>query len=55
MVTNEIYIIVRDAIKAAGDQRGIAFEPQHESHYMALAAVVALKKAGYAIEKTVPA
>ncbi|MBB4839261.1 hypothetical protein HNP52_002330 [Sphingomonas kyeonggiensis] len=51
MVTNEIYIIVRDAIKAAGQQSGQLYEPGQESHYQALAAVMALRKAGYEVTK----
>jgi len=51
MVTNEIYVIVRDAIKAAGAQSGQLYEPGQESHYQALAAVMALRKAGYEVTK----
>jgi len=51
MVTNEIYVIVRDAIREAGLQSGKLYEPGQESHYQALAAVMALRKAGYEVTK----
>jgi len=51
MVTNEIYIIVRDAIRDAAAQSGKLYEAGQESHYQALAAVMALRKAGYEVTK----
>jgi hypothetical protein len=51
MVTNEIYIIVREAIEAAAQQRGKLYEPGQESHYQALAAVMALRQAGYEVTR----
>ncbi|HWU94547.1 MAG TPA: hypothetical protein VN029_03045 [Sphingomonas sp.] len=51
MVSNEIYVIVREAIKAAAQQSGKLYEPGQESHYQALAAVMALRKAGYEVTK----
>ncbi|WP_204348943.1 hypothetical protein, partial [Klebsiella pneumoniae] len=51
MVTNDVYIIVRDAIQAAGEQSGKRYEAGQESHYQALAAMMALRKAGYEVTK----
>ncbi|GAA4762942.1 hypothetical protein GCM10023219_03980 [Stakelama sediminis] len=51
MMTNELYMLVRDAIRRAEEQKGRLYEDGHQSHYMALAALLALKKAGYRIEK----
>lgn len=51
MVTNDIYIIVRDAIQAASLQSGKLYEEGQESHYQALAAVMALRQAGYEVTK----
>lgn len=51
MVSNEIYIIVRDAIREAGAQSGKLYDEGQESHYQALAAVMALRKAGYEVTK----
>jgi hypothetical protein len=50
-VTQEVYRLMRDAIKRAGEQGGQLYDAGHESHYQALAAVMALKAAGYSIEK----
>jgi hypothetical protein len=55
MPTNDIYLIIREAIQEAWDRRDRSYEVGHEAHYMALAAVEALKKAGYSIEKKVDA
>jgi hypothetical protein len=55
MPTNDIYLIVREAIQEAWDRRDRSYEVGHEAHYMALAAVDALNKAGYSIEKKVGA
>lgn len=53
-VPNDIYILVRDAIKRAGEEAGKLYEFGQEPHYMAIAAVMALRAAGYSIEKTKP-
>ena len=55
MATNDIYLIIREAIQEAWDRRDRSYEVGHEAHYMAQAAVEALKKAGYSIEKKVDA
>lgn len=51
MVTNDVYIIVRDAIRAAAEQSGKLYEAGQESHYQALAAMMALRKAGYEVTR----
>lgn len=51
-VTQEVYRVVREAIKQATEQSGQLYEVGQEAHYQALAAVMALKAAGYSIEKT---
>lgn len=51
MVTNEIYVIVREAIEAAAQQSGKLYDAGQESHYQALAAVMALRKAGYEVTR----
>ena len=50
-LTNEAYIIVREAIKAVAKQEGRLFPKEQESHYFALAALAALEKSGYVIQK----
>lgn len=51
MVTNDVYIILREAIAKAAEQSGKLYEKGQEPHYMALAAAVALRQAGYSITK----
>ena len=51
-VSQEVYRIMRDAIQRAGEQSGRHYEMGHEAHYQALAAAMALKAAGFCIEKT---
>ena len=51
-VPQEVYRIMRDAIQAAGDQRGKLYDIGQQAHYMALAAAMSLRAAGYSIEKT---
>lgn len=51
-VPQEIYRIMRDAVQRAGEQSGRLYEAGQEAHYMALAAAMSLKAAGYSIEKT---
>jgi hypothetical protein len=53
-IPDEVYRLIRDAIQKAGDQRGHLFEAGQEAHYQAIAAVVALKAAGYSIQKSTP-
>ncbi|MCW1429939.1 hypothetical protein [Novosphingobium sp. JCM 18896] len=53
-IPDEVYRLMRDAIQKAGDQRGHLFEAGHEAHYQALAAFLALKAAGYSIQKSTP-
>ena len=50
-VPQDVYRIMRDAIRKAAEQSGRLYERGHEAHYMALAAAMALKAAGYSIEK----
>ena len=50
-VPQDVYRIMREAIRRAGEQSGRLYEPGQEAHYMALAAAMSLKAAGYAIEK----
>ena len=53
-VPQEVYRVMRDAIQRAGEQRGRLYEFGQEAHYQALAAAMALKAAGYSIEKAKP-
>ena len=50
-VPQEVYRIMRDAIQKTAEQKGRLYEEGHEAHYMALAAAMSLKAAGYSIEK----
>jgi hypothetical protein len=50
-VSQEIYRIIREAIRVTGEQRGRLFDVGHEAHYQALAVAFGLKAAGYVIEK----
>ena len=50
-VTDEVYRIMRDAIRRAGEQSGRLYDAGQEPHYMALAAAMSLKAAGYSIVK----
>ena len=50
-VPQEVYRVMRDAIRRAGELRGRAYDFGHEAHYQAIAAAMALKAAGYSIEK----
>ena len=51
-VPQEVYQVMRDAIQRTAEQSGRLFQPGQEPHYMALAAAMALKAAGYSIRKT---
>jgi hypothetical protein len=51
-VPQEVYRIMRDAIQRTAEQSGRLFQPGQEAHYMALAAAMSLKAAGYSIEKS---
>jgi len=50
-VPQDVYRILRDAIQRTADQSGRLYDAGHEAHYMALAAALSLKAAGYSIEK----
>ena len=50
-VPQEVYRVMRDAIQKTAEQSGRLYERGHEAHYMALAAAMALKAAGYSIER----
>jgi len=50
-LTNEAYIIVREAIKAVAKQEEKLFPKEQESHYISLAALAALEQSGYVIQK----
>ena len=50
-MTNEAYIIAREAIKATARQEGRLYPKEQESHYFALAVLAALEKSGYVIQK----
>lgn len=50
-MTNQAYIIAREAIKAVALQEGKLFPREQQSHYFALAVLSALEQAGYVIEK----
>jgi hypothetical protein len=50
-VPQDAYRAMREAIARAGAQSGRLYERGHEAHYQAMAAVMALKAAGYSIEK----
>jgi hypothetical protein len=50
-VPQEAYRAMREAIERVTEQRGRLFEAEHEAHYQALAAAMALRSAGYSIEK----
>jgi len=52
-VPQEVYRVMRDAIQRAGEQRGRLYEFGQEAHYQAIAAAMALKAAGYSIEKKI--
>lgn len=53
-IPDDVYRVMRDAIRKAGEERGRLFEVGQEAHYQALAAFVALKAAGYTIRKSDP-
>jgi len=50
-VPQDVYRVMRDAIQRTAEQSGRLYEAGHEAHYMALAAAMSLKAAGYTIEK----
>jgi len=50
-VPDDVYRIMRDAIARTAEQKGRLFEEGHQAHYLALAAALALRAAGYSIEK----
>ena len=51
-IPDEIYRLMREAIKKAGHGSGHLFEAGQEAHYQAIAAFFALKAAGYTIQKS---
>lgn len=51
MLSNDLYITVRDAIDFAAEDRGRTYDAEHEAHYMALTVIRALADAGYTIVK----
>ena len=50
-MTNEAYIIAREAIKETARHEGKLYPKEQESHYMALSVLAALEQAGYVIQK----
>lgn len=50
-VPQDAYRAMREAIQRVTEQSGRLYEIGHEAHYQALAAAMALKAAGYSIEK----
>ncbi|MCJ2181605.1 hypothetical protein MTR62_02605 [Novosphingobium sp. 1949] len=51
-VPQDVYRVIREAIARTGKESGHLFEPEHAAHYQALAVAMALKGAGYSIEKS---
>ena len=51
-VPQEAYRAMRDAIERVTQQSGRLYEVGHAAHYQALAAAMALRAAGYSIQKT---
>ena len=51
-VPQDAYRAMREAIERVTEQRGGLYEAGQEAHYQALAAAMALRAAGYSIEKT---
>lgn len=50
-MTNEAYIIAREAIKQTARHEGKLYPKEQQSHYMALAVLAALEQSGYVIHK----
>jgi hypothetical protein len=50
-LTNQAYVIAREAIKKTARMEGKLYPKEHESHYFALAALAALEHAGYVLQK----
>lgn len=50
-VPQDAYRAMREAIQRVAGQSGRYFEAGHEAHYQALAAAMALRAAGYSIQK----
>jgi len=53
-VPQDAYRAMREAIRRVTEQSGRSYEVGQEAHYQALAAAMALRAAGYSIEKTLP-
>jgi len=51
-VPQDAYRAMRQAIERVTEQSGRLYEVGQEAHYQALAAAMALRAAGYSIEKT---
>lgn len=51
-VPQDAYRAMREAIERVTEQSGRLYEAGQEAHYQALAAAMALRAAGYSIEKT---
>ncbi|MBW8753525.1 MAG: hypothetical protein JF595_05140 [Sphingomonadales bacterium] len=54
MLSNDIYITIREAIDYTAEERGRLYDPEHEAHYMAMMVIQALACAGYTIGKRQP-
>jgi len=53
-IPQDAYRAMREAIQRVTEQSGRLYEPGQEAHYQALAAAMALRGAGYSMEKTEP-
>lgn len=51
-VPQDAYNAMRDAIERVTQQSGRLYEVGQEAHYQALAAAMALRAAGYSLQKT---
>ncbi len=51
-VPQDAYRAMREAIERVTEQSGRLYDVGQEAHYQALAAAMALRAAGYSIEKT---
>ncbi len=51
-VPQDAYCAMREAIERVTQQSGRLYEVGQEAHYQALAAAMALRAAGYSIQKT---
>jgi hypothetical protein len=51
MLSNDLYITIREAIDFAADERGRTYDAEHEAHYMAMHVILALRHSGYTVIK----